>query len=216
MLRRYEDEAQTPLEVAFYADGREFLEGYRFQFNIILMDIELPHVDGMTAARKVREKDPEVVIMFITNLAHYAINGYEVNAVDFVLKPVSYVMFSLKMKNAIRLVERSKGTKLMLTVSNQTILVGTQDIYYVEVIKHNLYFHTAQGNIKQQGSLKELEKQLQGEPFERCNNCYLVHLKYVTAVSKDTLVVSGDRLAISRPRKKKFMESLTNYMGVVQ
>ena len=78
---------------------------------------------------------------------------------------------------------------------------------------HHLSFHTTQGVIRQRDSLRNWEAKLEGLPFERCNNSYLVNLKQVTAVAKDSVQVGGDWLPISRTKKKPFMNALTEYMG---
>ena len=97
-LRRYGREAGEELEVCRFSDGLELADGYRPIYDLILLDIEMPHLDGMTAARKIREADSEVLLLFITNMAKYAISGYEVEALGFMLKPVNYFALSLKLK----------------------------------------------------------------------------------------------------------------------
>ena len=95
-LSLYQKENEQEFSVTVFADGLSILEDYHPIWDIILMDIEMPLMDGMTAAKCIRELDQSVIIIFITNMAKYAIKGYEVGALDFVLKPVSYFAFSLK------------------------------------------------------------------------------------------------------------------------
>ena len=100
-LERYQKESGRGIEVTFYTDGDGLVEEYYMQYDIILMDIQMKFMDGMSAAREIRNKDPEVVIIFITNMDQYATKGYEVEAMDYVLKPVSYFMFSEKIERAV-------------------------------------------------------------------------------------------------------------------
>ena len=86
-LSRYQKSSEEDIEVAVYPDGMAVVEQYRPVFDVLLLDIEMPRLDGMAAAREIRRTDPEVIMIFITNMARYAIKGYEVNALDFVLKP---------------------------------------------------------------------------------------------------------------------------------
>ena len=92
-IRRYGEETSRQISVTHYQDGEDLVEDYRGGFDILLMDIQMKFMDGMTAAEKIREQDQEVQIIFITNRNDYAIRGYEVDALDYVLKPVSYYIF---------------------------------------------------------------------------------------------------------------------------
>lgn len=92
-VQRYTRQYGTPFEVTEFADGMEILEDYRSQFDIIFLDVEMKHLDGMETARRIRERDGGVLIVFITNMAQYAIRGYAVGALDYVLKPVPYLHF---------------------------------------------------------------------------------------------------------------------------
>lgn len=99
-LDRYRRENGLEAEVTTFSDGLALTEGYRPVYDLLLLDIEMPNLDGMSAAEKIRSSDPEVVIIFITNMAQYAIKGYQVDALDYVLKPVSYAAFAFKLKKA--------------------------------------------------------------------------------------------------------------------
>lgn len=108
-LRKFEQELGEHIEIATYADGDEFVEDYKAQFDIILMDVQMRFMDGMSAAEEIRKMDSEVVIMFITNMAQYAIKGYEVDALDYILKPISYFQFSQRLNRVIERMKRREA-----------------------------------------------------------------------------------------------------------
>ena len=97
LLRRYAQEHALSFELTSFPDGAAIADGYRPLYDIIFLDIEMPHLDGMKTAHLIREKDEHVVLVFITNVARYAVKGYEVQAMDYILKPLSYDSFSPKM-----------------------------------------------------------------------------------------------------------------------
>ena len=100
-LQRYKEESGEQIEVTVYHDGDEIAAFYRAQFDIILMDIEMKFIDGITAAEEIRKIDSSVFIIFITNAPQYAIRGYEDVSLDYILKPVAYFKFVQKLGSAV-------------------------------------------------------------------------------------------------------------------
>lgn len=213
-LRRYREEKDTELSVTVFSDGLDLVEHYQPDWDILLLDIEMPHLDGMTAARKIREMDASVTIIFITNMAKYAIRGYEVDALDFVLKPVSYFAFATKLTKAISAIRRTGQASIVFQYEGGVRRLMADEVRYVEVADHWLHIHTESGTYTSLGTLKEMEKQLERYCFFRCNKCYLVNLRHVIHMRGNTVTLSGGQeLQISRPRKKDFQLALMNYYG---
>lgn len=92
-LQEYQKSSNEEIDITVYRDGDEITSKYKSQFDIILMDIQMKFVNGMTAAEEIRSVDSSVVIIFITNMTQYAIQGYKVGAMDYILKPISYFAF---------------------------------------------------------------------------------------------------------------------------
>ena len=212
-IQRYGQENGRGFEVLHFSDGSEILQDYQPRYDIILLDIEMPKVTGMEAARAIREQDDNVVLMFITNMAQYAIRGYSVGALDFVMKPVSYYTFQLKFARAIERVVKRRNEEILLALPDRLQRVGVRSIYYVEVQDHMLHYHTEQGEYVLRGTLQGAEKQLAPYNFAKCNHWYIVNLMHVEQVRKDTVVVAGHELEISRRARGAFLNALTDYMG---
>ena len=212
-LLRYEKETGTELLVSLFSDGAEILDRYRPIYDIIFLDIEMPGVNGMDAAEQIRAWDSEVVLVFITNLAQYAIRGYSVRALDYVLKPINYFTFSTKLEKAVQMVQRQASGQVVLRLSDGAVRLETRQIRYVEVQNGVLRYHTELGEFAVRGTLQAAEAELAPYHFVRCNYWYLVNLMYVTKVQKDTAVVAGAELQISRRNKNAFMAALTDYVG---
>lgn len=212
-FEQFEKENTTKLEVCSYSSGDEFLQEFDNSYDLICLDIDMEGMNGIDTAKKIREKDKEVLIFFVTNMAQMAIRGYEVRALDFIIKPVNYYSFAMKLQNALDMIANQKAKNIVITTPGGMQIISTEELLYVEVDGHYLQYHTKTGEYRQKASLKELEEQLDGLSFRRCNNCYLVNLKYVNGVEKEDVVLHGERLKISRPRKKEFLQALANYMG---
>ena len=215
-VRRYTRQYGTEFEVSVFADGVDILEDYRAVYDIIFLDVEMKHLDGMETARRIRERDGGVLIVFITNMAQYAIRGYEVDALDYVLKPVNYYQFCTKLSRAIQRVQRRRGGQVVLQLAGGGIqLLDTADIYYLETHSRMLYYHTSKGEFAARASLQSAEKQLAEYHFVRCNQCYLVNLAYVKGIENDFALVKNDRLEISRRQRTAFLTAVASYMGGV-
>lgn len=213
-LRQYQAEHGIQLQVRHFASGDGLMAHYPEQpCQLLLLDIELPGMDGMEIARRLRAQDQDVVIVFITNMAQYAIQGYEVNAMDFVLKPLNYFTFSTRLERALKRVQQRTGKTLCLQLPDGMRLVDTRDIYYLETQNRMLHYHTACGVFSVRGSLAAAEKELKPFHFERCNQCYLVNLRHVTGVQKDTVSVAGHALEISRRSKASFLAAVAAFVG---
>ena len=105
-LHRYEEEKKEAFEITRFSDGDSIVHNYKAKYDIILMDIQMKFMDGMSAAGKIRKSDTEVIIIFITNMRQYAILGYAVDALDYVVKPISYFAFSERLGKAIERIHR--------------------------------------------------------------------------------------------------------------
>ena len=214
-LARFAAESGEEFETARFCDGDEILENYRAQYDIILMDVQMKFMDGMTAAEEIRKVDPEVVIIFITNSPQYAIKGYAVDALDYVLKPLTYFAFSQRIDRALERLGNREQRYMMINIKGGSRKLDVSRVWFIEVRDHDLIYHTEEGLITTTGTMREAEKALEGCAFFRCNKGYLVNLEHVDAIREDNAVVHGETVQVSRARKKAFLDALNNYLGEV-
>ena len=186
-VQRYTRQYGTQFEVTMFTDGVEILEDYRPVYDIIFLDVEMLHLDGMETARRIRELDSDVLLIFITNMAQYAIKGYAVGALDYILKPVP--------------------------VDGGMRRLDAAAICYIESEGHRVHFYTEDGDFSAPGALKALEEKLAGRLFARRNSGYLVNLAQVSGMQQNTVQVGPHELQISRPKRRAFLAALADYIG---
>ena len=207
------------VEIKTYADGLDIIEDEQVLFDIIYFDIEMMFMDGITGAKRIRERDDNVIIVFVTNHVQYAIEGYQVNATDFLLKPVKYLGFFEHFKKVISKISLDDEPRLVIKTASVLRSIKFKDILFLESEGHFIHIHTQNEQITTKETMKNMETKLITENhhhnFNRCNNCYIVNLAHVMSVDKDTLVIGDHRLKISRPRKKQFTDALVDFLGEI-
>ena len=214
-INRYQKEEKVKIELFTYENGADLLKDYNKDFHVIFLDIGLPIMNGLEVANKIREVDESVLIVFVTNLPQYAIEGYKVNALDFLLKPVTYSDFQIEMKKIERNLKLKKKNYLVLNLKGIVHKIPFTSIIYVEIIHHDIVIHTDSNDYKFRGSLKSIEENLDMQLFSRCNNCYLVNLNYVESIDKNIVILTNNKeLLISRNRRKPFLDDFTVFLNM--
>lgn len=215
-LHQYEKEKTETFEITRFSDGDGIVHNYKAKYDIILMDIQMKFMDGMSAAEEIRKADTEVIIIFITNMRQYAIRGYAVDALDYVVKPISYFAFSERLNKAIERIKRRVHHNVLLNIRGGMLRLSVEDIYYVESQGHTLIYHTANGDYEVSGTMKQAEENLESYDFCRGNKGYLINLAHVDSMQDGCAIVRGEKLLLSRAKKTVFMEELTNYWSEVK
>jgi len=214
-LNRFAQESGEHFSISAFSDGAEITECYAADYDIILMDIAMSYMDGMTAAEAIRKVDDEVVIIFITNMPQFVIKGYAVSALDYVLKPISYFAFSQRIQRALNRMKKRAKKYISIPFKGGMRKLAVSQIAYVEVQDHDLTYHTTGEVLPAKGTLSEAEALLNSESFFRCNKCYLVNLEYVDGVDNNCILIGEDRIQVSRAKKKALMDALNNYINEV-
>ncbi len=212
-LERYRREKDKSFTVTEFDNAVKFLEGYNPAYDIVFIDIQMPYLDGMTAAEKLREVDSAVPLVFITNMVKYAVKGYSVDAADFVVKPIAYGGFSVMLDKVLRLADKN-GDAVMLKTAEGKIRLWLDRISHIEVTDHQVCYHADDGDHMVWGSLKEQESKLPTDRFAKCSNYCIVNLKYVAGITDGELKLSGGRsVPISRSKRKELTDRLLAYYG---
>ena len=212
-VERYFKENGGDYQIRTFENGLDFLDEEKLSFDIVFLDVEMPHLNGIETARNFRKRDKMAVLVFITNMAQYAIHGYEVDAIEYMVKPVEYYNFSDKMEKALRFVKRDQEKTLLLHGQEVTARIPVSGIYYMEKERNYILFHTKEGDFRERGSMGEMEEKLAGSGFSRCITGCLVNLRYISKMSKDAVWVGDRCLPISRSQRKQFAKDFADFLG---
>ena len=166
-IRQYAAENSLQVEVLPIEDGAVIAEHYEPGYDIIFMDVEMPGLDGFGAAEKIRAVDADAVLVFVTNMAQYAIKGYSVGALDYVLKPVPYFAFSQQLQKAVNQLARRARHYLAVPVDGGMRRLDTAAIYYMESDGHKVCLYTEDGDFIVPGALKAFEEKMYGDVWDK-------------------------------------------------
>ncbi len=212
-LERYAAESGTAIEADLYPSGDDLLAHYQLVYDIIFFDIEMPGTNGIETARKVRAQDDSVTILFVTNIAQYAINAFEVEAIDYVIKPMEYYDFAMKFRRAVKRAAQRSTRELLLDTVDGSVRVAIPNITYVEGFDHYLVYHVrnAQGSGDTEhsirGNMRDHEAMLKPYGFCRVHRSYLVNAACIDVIHANDLVVAGTEIPIGRSYKKDLMQA---------
>lgn len=150
---------------------------------------------------------------FVTNMPQYAVQGYEVNAFDYIVKPVQYFPFSVKLSAAIQLMQE-EAFSIIIPGDDEEVLVKANEVIFIEIRDHWLYIQTKEDEYRMLGSLKEMEVKLKDHHFIRCNKSYLINLQYVTRMKSDNITLHGNyQVKMSRARRKEVQFAFIDYFS---
>lgn len=212
-LQKLSKERGVEFSVAAYGDALGFLDAYKSQFDIVLMDIELPNMNGMDAAMRVRAVDDDVILIFVTYMAQFAVRGYEVRAFDFIVKPLQYFPFSTKIYNAVKEAQHRCENSILVKTPDGIERLAVSKIKYIEVSGHTMQIHMTDRTVELRCSMTEMEEKLRPYHFLRSNVCYLLNPRFIDKISENQVIIGGTGLPISRPKKKDFLRELAAYFS---
>lgn len=188
----------------------------RHHFDIIFLDIDLPGISGMDAASFLRKHDQSVPLVFVTNLSQYAIDGYRVDALGYVIKPIDYGLFSLVMAKVIRVLGRENNRSIVISARSESTRIPISELVHIEVRNHDITYHLLDSSrdMTVRGSISSVVEALGDAPFVRVSNSDLVNMAHIRRVTKDGVEVqTGETVFFSRGRKRDAKEQISDYLG---
>lgn len=201
--------ALTPFSAA--AQLRDVLEREPASFDLLLLDIQMAGMSGMELARGLRAQGNQVPLVFITSHPDYALEGYEVHPVHYLLKPVEREALARALRMALDAPGRPRP--VVLRTAGKTLSLTEEDIWYVEIRNHSAHIFLDQESVTVPMSLAEVERLLPRPRFARCHNSFLVNLAYVREVRRTELLLrNGSRLPVGRRFYQSFQSAFIDFL----
>ncbi len=210
-IDRYSKENSVELYAKRYETADKFLEDTESRYSVVLFDVKMPGTSGMDAAFEFRKRDKTASVLFITSMTQMAQKGYEVDAVGYLIKPVGYYDFSLKLKKALEVYTFNEKRNVTITIPGGLCRISMNKLIYVEIANHRLRYHLVDDVIEMSGALSHAEEELSSYGMLRCNSCYLVNPEFIRSVKGNDLWIGNEVLRISRPKRQKFLEQLAEW-----
>lgn len=212
-LKYVEETQHISFSIRRFSSGTAFLFNYQPVYDLVFMDIDMPGEDGFSVAKRWRKIDPLTLLVFVTNMAQLAVKGYEVDAVDFIVKPLSRETFTLKMRRVFSRLHTPKNATVQVSDDGVIHILLKDHISFFETQGHYIVYHTVEGDFREYSSLGNAIKKVSDDRFFQCNRGTVINFTFVKEISQDSLVVFDKQIPISRSLKKPFMESYARFLG---
>lgn len=198
------------MTVDTFTGGNALLEHFQAEpYDLVFLDIEMPDINGIALAGKLREQDQDVTIVFLTGHQEYAIDGYGFNALCYMLKPVDQEKIHAVLERALEI--QSKKKFIWVTNRDGTHRIRISDLISIEAHNQNLIFNTTSGSIEARGNIRNYEKELKYDGFFRLHRSYIVSLSQITKISEKEVLAGRFRAPIARSKAQEFQKALFSF-----
>lgn len=207
------DEIGIDYKIIAFESGEDLLKSYPEKLDILFLDIQMGKLTGMETARKVRDYDNKVEIIFITALWDYVQKGYEVRAFRYLIKPVKFQELKEQVTACVESITKKRDTYITIKDKGSVLKLNTEEILFLETFGRKVVIHMNSQDHIVKTSMNKLEKELENIGFFRCHTSYIVNLSKIEELQKDSLVINKFNLPVSKHRMKNLKLRLTSILG---
>lgn len=210
-IDEYLNQLKTDAQISCFSSGIPLLCSDR-TFDIVIMDIKMNGIDGMESVRRLRAKGSSSQVIFVTSSKEHVFQAFDVDAVHYLVKPVSDKDLFHALDKAIKRCEQVGAQTITVAKGTSVQIIPFRDILYCEAIDHKIYICTTNGKVDYYSQLDALQKQLD-ERFFRCHRSYLVNMNCVAGKEGDiAIMVNGDKILVSRRKQQQFSQQLLSFI----
>lgn len=180
-------------------------------YDLIFLDIEMKQLDGIQTAKKIREYNKEVLVIFLTSHVEYATDGYEVAAFRFLVKPLQENKLIRALQDVQKEMDRNR--KILIKDSDREILLRYQDIVYLEAQNVNVLIRTLNDFFVIRRTLVQMEEEIKGPSFFKSHRSYIVNIGFVIDYDNKYITMeTGEKIVVSRSKLADFKMAMMNYV----
>lgn len=214
LLRRWAQENQYKVTVDVYASAEQFLFAAEDEpeYDLLILDIQMGGMNGMELAARIRDGGGDMAIIFLTGVPDYALEGYEVGAVRYLMKPLKEQNFYDLLNSLFAKKEQESGEYFLWEQGMNVCRIALHDIVYVEARGHYIYMNTLKGEWEWKASFSSLEEEFRSGTFCLLRRGLLVNLEHVEKIGRSECVLdSGETLPVARERYKELNKAFIAY-----
>ena len=211
-ITQYADQFMLDFQIETFQTGADLLDAFqKSEFKIIFLDIIMDGISGVETAYRIRKKDSECMVVFITTSPDFMAEGFDLGAVHYLLKPLTYKMVEEALNRCKRLFIESEKY-LSIVTNRHTVRVRFKDILYIEVYGKCTFIHTLNGSLKTYNPLFKIATLLIDGPFLECHRCYIVNMCYISDVLEDCFKLdNGEKIPIRRKGRQAIKDGYYKY-----
>lgn len=217
-LTEWAQEKRLSLDMAFFASGEGFLFAWEEdkKFDLLILDIEMGELNGMELAHEIRKEEELLPILFVTGYDEYMSQGYEVDALHYLIKPIH----KEKLYAVLNKLQQKKEPeeKLLFQADEGMLSLPMSKIWYVEACGHQCIICVGERIYRLRASISEMEKVFETKKeMIRCHRSYLVNIQHIDAILKTEIVLDNQkRLPVSRGAKKEVQRAFIGQFDIIQ
>ncbi len=206
------EEQKIPCKVRQFYNGRELLQAGE-SFDILFLDIMMQDMNGLKTAQVFRENAPDKILIFVSSSKQYVFDAYDVEAFQYLLKPVDERKLRNVLQRAVRKTETRPQEFIIISRERQKKKLFLDDIYYFEIKGRMVDIHGTEGIFTYYAQMGELEDKLRDKGFFRCHKSYLINLKYVDVYNRQEVILeNGEAIMLAKRRYEEFCQEVLKVM----
>lgn len=211
-IRDILEQLKTPCLIRQFNSGQELLQAPE-KFDIIFLDIIMRGLDGMATAQFLRSKSPDIILIFISSSRDYVFDAYDVEAFQYLLKPIDVGKLRHVLEKAVCKTETHSSEYMIINIERQKKKMFLDDICYFEIRGRKIDIHKTDDILTYYEQIGILEKNLQGKGFFRCHKSYLINLRHVDTYNRQEVTLdNGEKIMIAKRRYDDFIKEILSYM----